>query len=548
MADASYDAVIVGGGNKGLVAAMYLTKYAGMSVGIFEDRYELGGGWASEENPAPGFVANCCSQYRCGFYDQPVMGDDFPEWKDYGAELVLPNGLNIGAIYEEDHSYSGTYTPLADPTGERTAKIYAKHSQRDGETFLKMLKKFNEIIMPALLEWVWNPPQLPGVPSPMDMLLSNPESGIDPAWMFATPVQVYKDLYEAPENQLSQMRIIQAYGMNSIESGMGITAFIVGFLGLATGFMKGGTHNLAHASQRVVFENGGKVFVNSPVQKILIEKGKARGIRLEDGTEVEAKKLVLTSVAPHQLIELIGKDHVSDKIRRRVENLSRNFVTIAWTTWALHEAPRWKAIDYNPDIGPDIARSFICCLADKNPESLARELAERTLGRMPGKLEIYVGFPTHWDSTYAPPGKHTMLEEQYVLGAGMLTEDEWKRWEKLHAQQVLDRLHHFAPNMTWDNVIGYNLVTPFYTARHGKNFGPVGNWAVIDNTMSQMGATRPIPELARHKVPNIESLYCTGSGWHPFGLSCSWQGYNVYKIIAGDFGLRKPWEEKGRAF
>ena len=45
MADAKYDVVLIGGGNKGLVLAMYLAKYGGMKVGIFEKNHELGGGW-----------------------------------------------------------------------------------------------------------------------------------------------------------------------------------------------------------------------------------------------------------------------------------------------------------------------------------------------------------------------------------------------------------------------------------------------------------------------------------------------------------------------
>ena len=45
MADKSFDVVMVGGGNKALILAMYLTKYAKLEVGIFEDRHELGGGW-----------------------------------------------------------------------------------------------------------------------------------------------------------------------------------------------------------------------------------------------------------------------------------------------------------------------------------------------------------------------------------------------------------------------------------------------------------------------------------------------------------------------
>jgi phytoene dehydrogenase-like protein len=43
MADVAYDAVIVGGGNKAVLLAMYLQKYGGMNVGVFERRHEIGG-------------------------------------------------------------------------------------------------------------------------------------------------------------------------------------------------------------------------------------------------------------------------------------------------------------------------------------------------------------------------------------------------------------------------------------------------------------------------------------------------------------------------
>ncbi|MDO8784591.1 MAG: hypothetical protein Q7J12_00080, partial [Syntrophales bacterium] len=105
----------------------------------------------------------------------------------------------------------------------------------------------------------------------------------------------------------------------------------------------------------------------------------------------------------------------------------------------------------------------------------------------------------------------------------------------------------FAPNMTWDNVIGYVPVTPFFTSKHARNWGPYGNWCVIDNSPSQVGRLRPIPELASGRMP-IKNLYATGSGWHPFGNGSSCQGYNIYKVIAEDLGLKKPWEEKKRPF
>ncbi len=74
---------------------------------------------------------------------------------------------------------------------------------------------------------------------------------------------------------------------------------------------------------------------------------------------------------------------------------------------------------------------------------------------------------------------------------------------------------------------------------------PNGNWICIDPISSQLGANRPIPEMADHRTP-INNLYATGIAWGMDMAASSTQGYTCYKSIADDLGLRKPWEEQGR--
>src|SRR3989337_787009 len=62
MADASFDAVIIGAGHNGLTLAAYLAR-AGLSVGVFERRHEDGGGANTEEATVPGFHHNLHAPY-----------------------------------------------------------------------------------------------------------------------------------------------------------------------------------------------------------------------------------------------------------------------------------------------------------------------------------------------------------------------------------------------------------------------------------------------------------------------------------------------------
>ncbi|MDP3947496.1 MAG: hypothetical protein Q8Q41_02285, partial [bacterium] len=280
--------------------------------------------------------------------------------------------------------------------------------------------------------------------------------------------------------------------------------------------------------------------------KILIENGIAKGVRLADGTEIEAKKLVLSNVDPSQLcLELIGREHLSHKIVRRIENLERDWVTITWYTWALHEGPKYRAENFHPDLG----NAGWVHLGTKNLEDLLEEAYLRRLRIMPDpeKLNIFASNTSLVDPSASPPGKATVLTEQWVIPAWAMAEEEWKRFERQHAEDLIRVWQRYAPNMTWDNVIGYIPITPFFTARQGKNWGPAGNWAILDQCPSQMGRCRPIPELSSGRMP-IKNLYATGVGWHPWAGGTSMQGYNIYKVIAQDLGLRKPWEEKGRPY
>jgi len=545
LADKIFDVVIIGGGNKALVTAMYLTKFGGLGVAIFEDRHELGGGWSSEE-PVGGYIANTCSTQHTALYHTKVL-EDFPEFEEYGARFSY-TGVSLGDIFEEDHSCVLVYNCFedVDPTQEKTAKEIARFSEKDAETWLSLWAKWQKYWKPAVEEWLWTPAQPLGTPDALDRLIQNPDSGIDPLWMFMSPLQVYKDIFESIEMQNFPARINQAWGFQTDlpGSGLGALFFIMMFPYLY--YVIGGTHQLAHAAQRVIIENGGKVFTKHPVKKIIIENGAAKGVILKDGTQVEAKKAVVTSVDPHQLcFELIGREHLSSRIKRRVENIEREWITISWYTWMLKEMPRHKAADFNSDID----RCMGIVLGNRELKTLLVETNERKSLKWPSKpciMTVYHGGKEN--DLLAPPGNDfNVLTEAFVLPAYALSSKEWKEMEKKHAEEVIEIWHRYAPNMTWDNVIGFNPVTPYYTANQCKNYSPAGNWCVVDNIPSQFGRTRPIPEIAGHRMP-IKNLYATGSAWHPYGSGHSHQGYNCYKVMAEDLGLRKPWEEKGRPY
>lgn len=546
MADAVFDAVVVGGGNKGIITALYLAAYGGMSVGIFEGRHELGGAWASDDAPTPGFIGDSHCANTTLIYLLPLL-EDFPDFKEKGGRFV-ENDVHGAAIFVEDQSSFVTYGHNADPTGERTAKQIAKFSEKDAETWLKEYQDYWKPggLREAIIIDNYNLPPPPGVKSAFEVATEK-SAGEQKYSVFhyrqhQNIIQRSRELWESIEMRADKVFGFPRSGRSVLGSMGDMSTMPVGPGEGVT--LIGGTHGMAHAVIRMFLEHGGKFYSKTPVAKVIIENGKATGIRLANGSEVKARRLVVTNVSPRQLcFDLLGKEYVSPQIMKKIDSLSNVLSCITWYTWAIHDRVNWKAAESNPDVN-DAQRIN---LVWRDDEYMAREERLNMLGDLSEERQIVVwGQPSLLDHTRAPQGKHTVCTEQMMPPAYALTERQWMEFKKRNAETVVTQLQRYANNMTWDNVIGFNPITPYDTATFSPNFAPAGGFAIVDNTPSQVGRYRPIPELASHRMPGIPNLYPTGGAWPPEGGGHCCAGYNCYKAIAEDLGLEKPWAKKGR--
>jgi beta-carotene ketolase (CrtO type) len=550
MADKAYDAVIVGGGNKGLLLAMYLVKYGGMSVGVFERRHEIGGCCATEELSAPGFLGNTHANMILPWYFLPVLRD-FPEFWDYGAQWEQ-HLSSAGMAFRDKENCLALYSHKHDPDQERSAREIARFSERDAETWLKMteLEKSDEL-MRTQMDTIFNPAEMraadPGIlRRQAEVYAKILELGFNPDSLIlkASAHRVIREWFESPELQSSILRTIVSFAVDVNEPGHGGTALGMMLTVPMIGFNRGGTHRIAHAAHQVLTQLGCEFHITKEVEKAIIENGRVTGIRLADGTEVAARRLVVSTLSPHQLIfDLIGREHVDDLTARRVELLKRNFGCLMWYTLAVHEAPQYRAEAFNPDVHDC---GWLGMQPDPDPAHVSRKCQYAQMNMWP-PLEDYgvvVGSHSLVDSSYAPAGKHAVYTEQLGQPVSMYSEAEWLELRKKYTDELMSVWEDYAPNMTWDNVIGVDMNSPYDHMRM-KNLGPDGTWAGVDRAAWQVDENRPTPELANHRTP-VENLYATGGSWY-VGSNCgSSESYNCYKIIANDLGLSKPWEEPGK--
>ncbi len=551
MPDETFDAVIIGGGNKALFLAMYLIKYAGMSVGIFERRHEIGGCLATEEIAAPGFRGNTHASIQLPFYYVPLWRD-FPEFWDYGAKIDQ-HLCSDGAVFRKNQNCLAIYSEKYDMSQERTAKEIARFSEKDAEKWLRMRKMWlSPEFQRVQMDYFFVPAEEKADPRVLERqiavypLLVEVGAGVEPdALVLSSPhTRNVKELWESPELQYCNLRLVLSGAIDPTQPGQGQWTFGLAAMLPSIAFCPGGTHQVAHAAHKILVRDGAKFFLGAEAEKVIIENGEARGIRLSDGSEIKAKKLVVSTLNPQQLIfDLIGRENVEEKLARRVELLETSFGCLMWYTFALHEAPKYEAAAFNPDINDTF---WLGLAEDPDPEHIAREVHYSRLGMFP-PLEDFC--PTVWchslaDPSYAPPGKHTANNEQIAPPASAFTEREWLDIKKKYAEDLLTVWQRHAPNMTGDNIIGIDYNTPYDCLRM-KNLAPDGVMALLDRVTHQIEDKRPTPELANHRTP-IKNLYATGAAWHLGANSGVTESYNCYKIIAKDMKLPGPWQEPGK--
>jgi phytoene dehydrogenase-like protein len=548
MADKSYDAVIIGGGHHGLVIGCYLARN-GMSVAVFERRFEVGGGAASEETPLPGWVRDTHAHF-IRFFSSPAY-HDFKLWEK-GLKLIFPPGASNSCLWTDgtaiamkpvykvqEKTSSWPYLPEAI---EENAKQVAAFSKKDADTCYELAQKYYSTWKEYVDRWHLNPPPPLGEKDLDEILV---ERGlVNPEWITMDTGAVAYDIFESPQLREYYMRLAQ--GHTGIYPGqpqhLMLTLHTLGSMlgGLPISISAGGTHNIAHALQRALSEQGGDFFVLSEVDKILIKNGRAIGVKLVDGTEVEARKLVICDTHVRQVVErFIGKENTPDPIFEKVSKVHSD-IGAWWFHFCYHELPRYKHQATHPDCLTQ--RQYMMPL---QPDWFRyTQYEEFKKGQLPTYIYFHLSHPSAFDPRWAPEGKHCSIVEVYGPPVSYVGMEWYDTIDPPMVERIIEQWQWYAPNMTKDNIIAYSNTSVRDMAERLIDM-PNGCWPMIDMSNDQMGQRRPIPEYSRYRT-HIDNVYICSSVMHPGGALHGFCGYNCYKRIAEDYGLEKVWETMGR--
>lgn len=553
MADARYDAVVIGGGHHGTIIACYLAK-AGLSVAVLERHTAFGGGAISEEGPAPGFRQNPCAHFT-RFYGHPAYVDF--KLRDEGLEYVFPE-QNEGMIFDDGSSFIGysAYRVVDPQTGraelapdnvQKTFEQIKAFSRRDADMYLRLFDQYREHWKSAFHKHRFTaPPAWPSADA-LEELMAIPDSGIEPVHQFMSIRQMAYDYFESPELRTLFMRATPTSGGCFPDDPGGLQT-LVHVMGLVLSFepaaiVKGGTQSITDALVSAGRKMGVEYFTGRDVDKIVVEGGQATGVQLIDGTRISATVVVSDLGLPQTYLRLLRDEVISDRVRHRLNNIDYDRGQILWGNVAIHELPQYKADHLNPGVGTQ-PRLYT---GAKDPDYFASKYQHDIfiLG-YPQQLYVLTAPDSIWDTTRAPAGKNTILIEDFTAPARFFSGRDWARIKDDFVDQWLEKWATYAPNMTRDNIIGARIYCP-YDVQSGHPDMIEGGWTEGAMFASQLGRFRPFPELASYRSP-IANLYLCSSNLHSAAGIGRGSSYIAYKVIAEDRGLPRFWERAGRDY
>jgi phytoene dehydrogenase-like protein len=517
---AKFDGIIIGGGHNGLTLGAYLSR-AGLKILVLEARPTIGGGCSTEEPTLPGFRFNMHSNFYIGWANAPLAHD--LDLHRFGFSTIEPP-VQQGVAFRD-----GTALTIHKNL-EKSCASLARFSRRDADTYRALHEAYAVRMRPLFASLMYNPPL-----SPDDMRARLGGAQGREYLAFAR-----SDFFSAVDAHFEDFRIQvllkTLLHAGAGENGPGTGLALPGMISALTGnaLPVGGSASLPHALARVISSCGGSVQTNADVREICVAGGRATGVRLSDGTLIEADKFVTSSLNAFDSMLLAGEQYFPDTVRSKLNDWDWGSHSLVTLHLALNEPPRYAAADFDPDMN----RAFNVIFGCSNAEEITRGFESIRRGELPDRLLGNGACHTLFDPTYAPAGKHVAFWYPFAPYAQDGDPDNWDARREQYTERLLHDWREFAPNLDGKNVLATFLYTPRDIPRYNPNMvnGAIRMGAFIP---SQLGVNRPHPLLADYRTP-IEGLYLAGSSNHGGGANGA-PGYNAANIIAQDLQLKRAW-------
>jgi phytoene dehydrogenase-like protein len=498
-----WDAVVVGSGPNGLVAANLLVD-AGWSVLVLEAQPTPGGAVRSDRDVDPEFVHDTMSSFYPLSAASPVI-------ESLGLERHGLRWRHAPAVLGHLHPDSDTWGVLHRDR-DVTADLLDRTHPGDGDAWRDLCASWDAIgeqLVGALLS------PFPPVRSGLAAALRLPRAGgLD---LVRTLLMPASDLARQ-EFHAESARLLIAGNASHADipldaPGSGLMAMLLAMLGQTVGWPvpEGGAGNLSASLVRRFEAAGGTLRCSAEVTRIEVTDRRATGVRLADGERIAAATVLADVAAPNLYGRLVSADDLPERTMRRMRGFRLDPSTLK-VDWSLSGPIPWRV---PPPHAPGTVH-----VADSVAE-LIETYAQIEAGAVPAKPFLLLGQMTTTDATRSPAGTesvwaYTHMPQDVRRDAG--DEGIAGRWDHDDCERFADRmqarLERLAPGFG-DLVRARRVLGPRELEARNANLvgGAIGGGTA---QLHQQLVFRPIPGMGRAETP-VRGLYLASASAHPGG-------------------------------
>ena len=531
------DAIVVGGGHNGLVAAAYLAR-AGARTLVLESRHHTGGA-ATTEAPwphAPDLQVSRLS-YVMSLMPPTIVRDLNLERHGY---VVHPMGPYYQAFPE-----GGSLTIYEDDP-VRTYRQIARWSKHDADAWPRWnawLEGLADVLGPMLTRV---PPNI-GSRRPSDLVelarLAWSQRGLDVRRMADVTRLLTMSIADLLDDWFESSQVKAAMAVNGVigtwagpyEPG---TAYVMahhsigdagdGQLG-SWGYPEGGMGAVSAAIRRSAQEFGAQIRCDSPVDRLLITGGRVRGVVLVSGTELQAPVVVTTLHPRTAFLDQVPASELPDTFVRDIEHWKTRSGVVK-INLALAGLPRFTATPSDEGTPEHLTGSVEMA---PSMEYIERAFTDAREGR-PAQFPFSDGvIPTTLDRSLNPDGTHIFSLFTQWVPAGWASEPHTSELNA-YADRLIDLYDDVAPGFK-SLILHRDIVGPYEMETEYGLIG--GNIFHGELSLEQLFHMRPAPGYANYRTP-ISGLYYGGSATHAGGGVCGIPGWQAARAAISDH--RRP--------
>lgn len=497
------DAVVIGAGPNGLVAANHLAD-RGWEVVVCEEQPEPGGAVRSGEVTAPGFVHDLYS----AFYPLTLASRHIAplELERYGVDWLSARGVVA-------HPHPDGRCALLSMDLEETCASLDSFAAGDGEAWRRLFDLWRRA-GPHLVGALLTP--LPPIRPAAGLLTAlGPRGLADFARFSLLPARRMAEESFRGEggSWLITGNALHA-DLTPDSAGGGMFGWLLCGLGQQHGYPvpRGGAGEITRALVERLRERGGEVLCETPIEQIEVRGGRARAAIGAGGRRFEARRAILADCgAPALFLKMLPPEAVPERVRDGVGRRYQYDNSTFKVNWALREPIPWSAAE---------ARRASTVHVVEGMDGLTDATVELAERKIPAHPFLVLGQYSMVDPSRSPQGTETAWAYTHVPqdptsdAAGELSGD----WDGEDAERFADRMEEeverLAPGFR-QRIVSRHIQTPLYLERHNRNL--VGG-AINGGTaqLYQQAVFRPFPGLGRPTTP-VRGLYLASSSAHPGG-------------------------------